>query len=128
MPKSRLKTALIGCGKVGRIHAVALASRPESQLVAVCDGLPDRARAFAAEFGVGGFVDVAEMLGEAKRGAVRIAPPHPLPAEPAVLALNAGVHVLVEKPMAATLADCDLMIAAARASGATLSVVSQRRW
>src|SRR3954451_20737154 len=118
MPKTRLRTALIGCGKVGRIHAVALAALPESELVAVCDGLPDRATAFAEEFGVTGFADVAEMLEKSKPDAVCICTPHPLHADPAVLALSAGVHVLVEKPMAATLADCDRMLAAAQASGA----------
>jgi predicted dehydrogenase len=128
MRKSRLRTALIGCGKVGRIHAVALAKRPESELVAVCDGQPDRATGFAEEFGVAGFVDVAEMLEKARPHAVCICTPHPLHAAPAVRALSAGVHVLVEKPMAATLADCDRMLAAAETSGAILSVVSQRRW
>ena len=128
MPNGRLKTALIGCGKVGRIHATALAQRPESELVAVCDGVSDRAKSFAEEFGVTGFVDVAEMLEKAKPDAVCICTPHPLHAVPAVQALDAGLHVLVEKPMAATLADCDRMLAAAKASGATLSVVSQRRW
>jgi predicted dehydrogenase len=128
MPKRRLKTALVGCGKVGRIHAVALAQRPESELVAVCDGLPDRAKGFAEEFGVRGFVHVAEMLEKAKPEAICICTPHPVHAAPAVHALSAGVHVLVEKPMAATLADCDRMLAAAKISGATLGVVSQRRW
>jgi predicted dehydrogenase len=128
MRTRRLRTALIGCGKVGHIHAAALAERPESELVAVCDGLPERARDFAAEFGVQGFDNVAEMLEKARPEAVCICTPHPLHAEPAVCSLGVGVHVLVEKPMAATLADCDRMLAAARSSGATLSVVSQRRW
>lgn len=128
MRHGRIRTALIGCGKVGRIHAVALAQLPVSELVAVCDGIPDRAREFAAEFGVAGFGDVAEMLAKARPDAVCIGTPHPLHTEPAMLALGAGVHVLVEKPMAATLADCDRMLAAAAASGATLGVISQRRW
>ncbi|WP_435022535.1 Gfo/Idh/MocA family protein (plasmid) [Tundrisphaera sp. TA3] len=128
MAKARLRTAVIGCGKVGRIHAAALAGLPESEFVAACDGLPDRAGAFAEEFGVAAFADVAEMIEKAKPEAVCVCTPHPLHADPAVLALRAGVHVLVEKPMAATLADCDRMLAAARASGANLGVVSQRRW
>ena len=128
MRQGRLRTALIGCGKVGRIHAEALARLPESELVAVCDGQIDRARAFGAEFGVAGFAAVAELIDRARPDAVCVATPHPLHADPAVQALNAGVHVLVEKPMAATLADCDRMLAAAAASGATLGVVSQRRW
>lgn len=128
MGRDRLRTALVGCGKVGRIHAAALARLPESEFVAACDGMPDRAHAFAAEFGIAGFADVGAMIIQARPDAVCIATPHPLHADPAVLALGAGVHVLVEKPMAATLADCDRMLAAASATGATLGVVSQRRW
>jgi predicted dehydrogenase len=60
--------------------------------------------------------------------AVCIATPHPAHREPAVRAARAGVHVLVEKPMAASLADCDAMIAAARESGVKLGVISQRRF
>jgi predicted dehydrogenase len=59
---------------------------------------------------------------------VVIGTPHPLHAEPAVLAAQARVHVLVEKPMAATVADCEAMLAAARSSGVTLGVISQRRF
>ena len=52
----------------------------------------------------------------------------PLHAEPAVLAAQAGIHVMVEKPMAANLTDCDAMLRAAQKSGVTLSVMSQRRF
>ncbi len=127
MPR-RIRTALIGCGKVGRIHAGALATLPNSQLVAVCDEFQQRADRFVEEYGGEPFINVAEMLETAKPEAVCVCTPHPLHAGPAMLALNAGVHVLVEKPMAATLADCDRMLAAAKGSGASLSVVSQRRW
>jgi predicted dehydrogenase len=48
----RVRTAVIGCGKVGRIHARALADLAESELVAVCDGQGERARDFAAQYGV----------------------------------------------------------------------------
>jgi predicted dehydrogenase len=128
MEERRVRTALVGCGKVGRIHARALATRSESEFVAVCDGLPERAKGFAQEFGVMAFVDLSEMLEKARPEAVCVCTPHPLHAAPAVLALSARVHVLVEKPMAATLADCDKMLAASKASGAILGVVSQRRW
>ncbi len=60
--------------------------------------------------------------------AVFICTPHPLHAEAAVLAAEAGVHVMVEKPMAATLSDCDRMLQAVRKSGVTFSVMSQRRF
>lgn len=125
---TRLRTALIGCGKVGATHAAALRDLPESELVAVCDASPDRAGMFAASCGGRPFTDVARMLDEADVQAVTIATPHPLHAPAAIRAAEAGVHVLVEKPMAASLDDCDAMLDAARRSGTTLGVISQRRW
>jgi predicted dehydrogenase len=124
MPKVR--TALIGCGKVGQIHAAALRQLPESDFVAVCDTSPERAAAFAERYSVRACTDVAALLREAPQ-AVVVCTPHPLHAAPAVQAAEAGVHVLVEKPLAATLADCDAMLAAARKGGVKLGVVSQRR-
>src|SRR5947209_3675898 len=119
---------LIGCGKVGRIHAAALRSLPDVEFVAACDSSRERAEHFAAEYGVRPFTDVPTVLREAGVEAVVIGTPHPLHAEPAVAAAEAGVHVLIEKPMAATLADCDAILAAVRKSGVTLGVVSQRRF
>jgi UDP-N-acetyl-2-amino-2-deoxyglucuronate dehydrogenase len=121
-----VRVGLIGCGKVGTIHAAALQSIPEAKFVAACDANADRAAAFAAKYGATPFTDLPAMLKHVD--AVIIGTPHPLHAEPAVLAARAGVHVLVEKPMAATLADCDAMLAAAKQSGVTLGVISQRRF
>ena len=126
MPPTRV--ALVGCGKVAQVHATALRSLPEAELVAACDALPDRAAAFAAANGVRPFADLPTMLREARPEAVVIGTPHPRHAEPAVQAAEAGVHVLVEKPLAASVADCDAMLAAARKSGVALGVISQRRF
>jgi UDP-N-acetyl-2-amino-2-deoxyglucuronate dehydrogenase len=123
-----IRVGLVGCGKVAQVHVAALRSLPEAELVAACDALPDRAAAFAAKHNVRPFADVATMLREAKVEAVVIGTPHPLHAEPAIRAAEAGVHVLVEKPLAANLADCDAMLAAARKSGVTLGAISQRRF
>jgi predicted dehydrogenase len=118
---------LIGCGKVGQIHAAALRGIEEAELTAVCDVNAERARAFAERYGTHGYSDVDTLLREGKVEAVVIGTPHPLHATPAVRAAEAGVHVLVEKPLAATLADCDAMLAAANKAGVLLSVISQRR-
>ncbi len=59
---NRVRTALVGCGKVGQIHAQALASLAESEFVAVCDVDAERASAFAAQYGVRPFADVGAML------------------------------------------------------------------
>lgn len=124
----RVRTAIVGCGKVGQIHARALGGLEEAELVAVCDERGDRARAFAAEYGGQAFEDPGAMLAQTDVEAVCICTPHPAHRQPAVLAARAGAHVLVEKPLAASLADCDAMIAAAREGHVTLSVVSQRRF
>ncbi len=121
-----VRVGLVGCGKVGPIHAAALGALPESEFVAACDAMPERAASFAAKYGVRPFTDLARCSREVE--AVVIGTPHPLHAEPAIRAAEAGVHVLVEKPLAATLADCDAMLAAARKSGVTLGVISQRRF
>lgn len=123
-----MRTAIVGCGKVAHLHAAALARLPESEFVAVCDADLARARAFGERYGAGAFTDCSEMIRAAAVEAIAVCTPHPLHAAPAIAAINAGVHVLVEKPLASTVADCDAMIAAARRSGVTLGVVSQRRF
>ena len=123
-----LRTALVGCGKVGATHARALKSLPESDFVAACDASPDRAEAFGSTYGVTPFADVAAMLTRARPEAVLLATPHPLHAGAAILAVGAGAHVLVEKPLAATLRDCDAMLLASKKAGVTLGVISQRRF
>ena len=124
----RVRTALIGCGKVGQIHARALASLPESEFVAACDVDLPRASLVGTRFGVKPYSDVARMIDECGIQALCIATPHPLHAGPAIEAARARVHVLVEKPLAASLNDCDLMLAAARDHRTKLGVISQRRW
>jgi predicted dehydrogenase len=113
---------------VGQTHAEALSTLPESQLVAVCDASAERARQFAARYGGRAFTDLSKFLKESGAQALTIATPHPAHADPAIRAAEAGVHVLVEKPLAASLSDCDDMIAAAQKAGVTLSVISQRRF
>jgi len=122
-----VRTALIGCGKVGQIHAAALDALPESEFVAVCDRDRGRAAAFAERYGVRPYDDLDALLRESGVQAVVVGTPHPVHAEPVIRAAKAGVHALVEKPLAASLADCDAMLAAARRAGTRLGVISQRR-
>jgi UDP-N-acetyl-2-amino-2-deoxyglucuronate dehydrogenase len=123
----RVRTALVGCGKVGHIHAQALGALPESHFVAACDVDPVRAREFAARYGVEAYTDVLALLQGSAVEALCVATPHPLHAAPTIAAASAGVHVLVEKPLAASLADCDEMLAAARRGASKIGVISQRR-
>jgi len=124
----RIRTAVVGCGKVGRLHAAALRNLPESELVAVCARTPEKAKAFADQYDAAPFTGVAEMVAQAKVEAVCLCTPHPQHAGPAVTAARLGVHVLVEKPLAASLADCDAMLAAARENHTRLGTVCQRRY
>jgi UDP-N-acetyl-2-amino-2-deoxyglucuronate dehydrogenase len=123
----KLRTGIIGTGKVGHIHAAALANLPESEFTAVCSPNLDRARAFAEQYHVKAYCDVQEMIARSGIQAVIVGTPHPVHAEPTLKALEAGAHVMVEKPLAASLADCDAMIAAAKKNHRKLAVISQRR-
>jgi predicted dehydrogenase len=122
----RLKTAVIGYGKVAHIHAETLREIPESEFVAVCGRDAAKARAFGAQYGVRPFTSVEEMVREGVR-AVVVATPHPAHASVTTAALRAGAHAIVEKPLASSLEDCDAMIGAARAEGRKLAMISQRR-
>jgi len=121
-------TALIGLGRVAPTHAEALASLPRSRFVGVYDDDPDRVKAFAERYHVRSYPSLERLLTDTDVQMVSICTPHPTHARLSILAAEAGLHVLVEKPMAVSLADCDAMIDAAAAHGVTLGVVSQRRF
>jgi predicted dehydrogenase len=121
-----MRTAIVGCGKVAHLHAVAL--RDLSDFVAVCDADAPRAASFAAKYDVAPYDSVRQMIEKGRVEAVVICTPHPVHAGPAIEACRAGAHVLVEKPLASNLADCDAMIEAAQQYGVQLGVVSQRRF
>ncbi|MFO0798621.1 MAG: Gfo/Idh/MocA family oxidoreductase [Gemmataceae bacterium] len=121
-----VRVGIVGCGKVAGLHAAALRAVPEAVYVGACDADFARTSAFAAKHGGLPFADLDALLRCVE--VVLIATPHPAHAAPAVRAAAAGVHVLVEKPMAATLADCDAMISSAKRAGVHLGVISQRRF
>ena len=126
--KQRVGTAIVGPGKVAAIHARALTEIPQSRFVGVWGRSRERTRAFASEYGVQAYTDLEAMVQDPAVEMVVICTPHPQHAEEAITAARAGVHVLVEKPMAVSTAECDRMIAAAAAGGVKLGVISQRRW
>lgn len=120
-----LKAAVIGVGHLGRHHARILSTLPGVTLAGVVDTNRDRAAQIAAEYGTVAAAEVGE-LGPID-AAVVAAPTE----QHAVLArplLAAGVHVLIEKPIAATLPEADELIALASRSGATLSVGHSERF
>jgi UDP-N-acetyl-2-amino-2-deoxyglucuronate dehydrogenase len=125
---SRLRTAIVGCGKVASTHALAYKALPNSELVAACDISSERAQAFGAKFGINGYTDLAEMLQREKIDVLSVCTQHTQHPAAVEAAAAAGVHVIVEKPLAIDLESCNRAIAAAQAAGIKLGVVSQRRW
>jgi predicted dehydrogenase len=123
-----LRFGIVGPGKVAETHAVALRSVAGADLVAVCGRNEEKTRAFAASHGARPFGSLDEMLAAAAMDVLVVCTPHPQHPQATIAAAGAGVHVLVEKPMAVTVSDCEEMIAAARRAGVHLGVISQRRW
>jgi UDP-N-acetyl-2-amino-2-deoxyglucuronate dehydrogenase len=124
----RIKTALIGYGKAAFMHAEALKNIPELDFVAVQGRNLSKATAFAARYQVKGYDQLGEMINKEKIEVVIICTPHPDHRAAAVEAMEAGAHVLVEKPLASSLEDSDAMIATAERTKKKLGVVSQRRF
>ena len=123
-----LRTAVIGVGVVGKAHARRLASGAAGvTLIAVADQNTEAVRAVGNEYGVDAGT-VTEVLGRDDVDAVIIAVPSGLHASVAVAALDAGKHVLLEKPIDVTVESADEIIDAEKRSGRTLSIVSQRRF
>ncbi len=123
-----LKTGIIGTGKVGHLHATALASNPKSEFTAVLGRGPEKTKAFADKYGVAAYTDIDSFVAESGVEAACVCTPHPAHRDPSVKAALGGMHVLVEKPLASSLEDCDAMIAAADQAGVKLGMVCQRRY
>lgn len=125
---AKLRTAIIGTGKVGHFHARALVNLENSEFVAVAGRILEQVAEFAREYGVKGYLDVAEMVREEKIDVVSICTPHPVHRNVAMAAIENGAHVLVEKPLASNLTDADAILNAAEAAGVTVGTVCQRRF
>jgi predicted dehydrogenase len=126
-----LKIAILGTGAISDSHLQAyLDFKDRSQVVALVDLYPEKAREKASKYGLKASIykDVRELIAGETFDAASICLPPFAHAESAVALLQAGKHVLVEKPMATCLAECDAMIAAAESSGKLLAVVAQNRF
>jgi predicted dehydrogenase len=115
-----MRTAVIGIGYLGRFHAQKYAALPNSTLVGVADPSEAARTAAAAEFKVATYADYRELLG--KVDAVSIVTPTPSHFEVAKAFLSAGAHVLVEKPMTASIVEGEQLIALAAKAGRVLQV------
>ena len=124
--------ALIGCGRIAQRHAELLGAGKiaGARLVAVCDANPSRAQEFGAKHAVPHFTDYHEMMlaSGAKIHVVVVATPSGSHAPICLDLVRYGKHIVVEKPIALTLAEADAMIAACDKAGIRLFVVMQNRY
>ena len=123
----KVRFGIVGTGMIGRYHAEAIRATEGAELTAVCRSSAQGAEEAAREYGVPCETSYESLLARRDVDAVCLCTPSGLHAAQTLAAAAAGKHVLVEKPMALTLADADAMIAACRAAGVRLGVALQRR-
>ena len=127
-PTTPLRAAIIGTGAIANAHASALAATPDAELVAVVDRDPDLARAFAERWGgPAAFDSLDALLASGTVDVLHVCTPPGVHAEQAVAALDAGLHVICEKPAALSLDELDAMTDAAARNDRRLAVVFQQR-
>ncbi len=118
-----LDIAFAGTGNIAKVHARAVQSLPDVHLVAVINHRPESMTAFAAEFGVARqYANVVDMLEDGVVDALVVCTPNFMHAPQAIAALQAGVHVMVEKPMAMNAIEAQAMLEVSRKSNTHLMV------
>ena len=116
----RLRVGVVGVGHLGQHHARILASLPDVELVAVADSRPEQAQTMADRYGTRAVGDYRQLLGQVD--AVSIAVPTVLHREVAGTFLSRGIAALVEKPLASSLAEAELLVSLSHSTGALLQV------
>lgn len=119
-----IRFALIGLGNIGRRHAEHILHHPEAELVAVCDTDASKADLFGVPF----YADIDTLLMSTQMDVASVCTPNYLHEAHSVAALKAGCNVVVEKPMALSVAECDRMIAVAEEVDKTIFAVKQNRY
>lgn len=124
-----MKHAIIGCGTVAPNHVFGMRFADPDIILVCCDKDKDKVQSFAEKHNISEIhTDYREILRDTSVESVSICTDHGSHATITLDALNAGKHVLVEKPMALSLLDSDRMIAASVANNRILSVISQHRY
>ncbi len=122
-----LRIGLVGAGVMGRGHLEREQGLAEAKIVAVADTVPAAVEAAVTRYGVRGFADYREMIASGDVEAVLIATPHPFHAPIAEAAIERGLHVLIEKPIAVTVSEADRVVRLARQAGVRAGVMFQTR-
>jgi phthalate 4,5-cis-dihydrodiol dehydrogenase len=117
-----IRLGIAGLGLAGAFMIRAAAAHPQFAICAGADPLPRPREALTRDFGAKAYADFAELCKDPAIDAIYIASPHEFHAEQAIAALAHGKHVIVEKPLALTLEDCDAVIGAAERSNLHLIV------
>jgi len=128
MKKKIYNISIAGCGKVAHLHAKAIQNIKNARLTGVWSRTPETAGRFASLYNTRAYGEIGPMVVENETDLVIVCTPHPFHRQPAVEAAAAGANVLVEKPLASDLHDCDSIVNACRTSHVKLGVISQRRW
>nr|MBP8294148.1 Gfo/Idh/MocA family oxidoreductase [Caldilineaceae bacterium] len=123
-----INVAVLGAGFMGETHARAFARIPDVRVIGVSSRSADKSAALAQAVGAEPFTDAMALLHDPRVDAVSITLPTHVHANYTIAALRAGKHVLVEKPLALTLAECDAMIAAAAEANRVLMVAHVLRF
>ncbi|MPZ49052.1 MAG: gfo/Idh/MocA family oxidoreductase [Dehalococcoidia bacterium] len=119
---STMRFGVIGLGRAGAGMLAAMAEHPDIEVTAAADIYKEHLTRFKEEFGGQTFTEAADLVRSKEVDAVYIATPHQFHVDHVLLAAEHGKHVIVEKPMALTLADCDEMIEIAKRTGIKMIV------
>jgi len=120
--------SIAGCSKVAHLHAKAIRNIPNARLAGVWNRTTTKAEDFATLYKTRSYTDISDMVKENNSDLVIICTAHPYHKLPSVEAALAGANILVEKPLASDLQDCDDIIQTCKSSSVRLGVISQRRW
>ena len=127
MPGSVLKFAIVGCGRIAQRHAEQM--QRYGLLQVVCDIERAKAESLGSKYNCNVYYTLEELLANEKSlDVVAVCTPNGLHASHSIAILNAGIHVLCEKPMAINSEDCNSMIAAAETNKKQLFIVKQNRF
>ncbi|MCK5803913.1 MAG: Gfo/Idh/MocA family oxidoreductase [Lentisphaeria bacterium] len=125
----KVRVAIVGCGGISETHIKAYTKIPEVEIVAGVDIKPERLTVMKEKYGIENLYEKWEdMLEQIKPDAVDVCTPNGVHAPAVIAAANAGCHVLTEKPMAMSPAECEDMIAAAKKNNVKLVAGFQFRY
>lgn len=123
-----ITTAVVGIGDISAVHLAAIAGNPRVRLVGVCDVDPERAAQASERLGVPGFTDHQSLFDAVHPQVVHVTTPHHQHVPVALDAIEAGVHVLTEKPVGHTVAEAEELAERARTASVKVGLVLQNRY